>query len=369
VTGTGIFIDQPAADLTPVNLRALNTYAGSYATDTVDITQRLSVTAGGRFNIAQIDLQDLTGTNPLLTSSNRFQRFNPVVGATYKISPNVTAYAGYSEANRAPTPLELGCSDPAHPCMIDTFLISDPPLKQVVSRTIEAGVRGNFGSANDKDRLSWGFGIFHTENTDDILNVASAEVPMFGFFQNAGKTLRQGIEAKVNLRHDRWTAYANYTFVDATYRDAITLSSPNNPAADLVNGTIQVLPGDRIPGIPAHRFKAGVEYEVTDRWKIGADLNVVGSQYLIHDDSNQNPKVPAYWVVNLHGSYRIDKTFEVFGLINNVFNQHYYAAGTFFDTGGFTSASGNPNFLVLNDPRTFLPGMPIAAYAGVRARF
>jgi iron complex outermembrane receptor protein len=370
VTGTGIFIDQPAADLTPVNLRALNTYAGFYATDTFDITQRLSVTAGGRFNIAQIELQDLTGTNPLLNSSNRFQRFNPVIGATYKISPNVTAYGGYSEANRAPTPLELGCSDPAHPCMIDSFLIADPPLKQVVSRTVEAGVRGNFGSANDKDRVSWGFGIFHTENTDDILNVASAAVPMFGFFQNAGKTLRQGIEAKVNVRHDRWTAYANYTFVDATYRSAITLSSPNNPVADPATGTIQVLPGDHIPGIPAHRFKAGAEYEVTDRWKVGADLNVVGSQYLIHDDSNQNPKVPAYWVVNLHASYRVNKTFELFGLINNLFNQHYYAAGTFFDKDGFTSATfGNPNFLVLNDPRTFLPGMPIAAYAGVRARF
>jgi hypothetical protein len=25
--------------------------------------------------------------------------------------------------------------------------------------------------------------------------------------------------------------------------------------------------------------------------------------------------------------------------------------------------------MVLNDPRTFLPGMPLAAYAGVRARF
>jgi iron complex outermembrane receptor protein len=369
VTGTGIFIDQPAADLTPVNLEALNTYAGLYATDTFDITQRLSVTAGGRFNIAQIDLQDLTGTNPLLTSSNRYQRFNPVVGATYKLLPNVTGYAGYSEANRAPTPLELGCSDPTHPCMIDTFLISDPPLKQVVARTVEAGLRGRFG-ASDKERVTWGLGVFHTENTDDILNVASAAVPMFGFFQNAGKTLRQGVEAKLNVRHDRWTGYANYTFVDATYRDAITLSSPNNPAADPVDGTIQVRPGDRIPGIPAHRFKAGAEYAVTDRWKIGADLNVVGSQYLIHDDSNQNAKVPAYWVVNLHGSYRLNKTFELFGLINNVFNRHYYVAGTFFDTGGFTSATfGNPNFLVLNDPRTFLPGMPIAAYAGVRARF
>jgi iron complex outermembrane receptor protein len=369
VSGTGIFIDQPAADLTPVNLLALNTYAGLYATDTFDITERLSVTAGGRFNFAQINLQDLTGTNPLLTSSSQFQRFNPVIGATYKITPNITGYAGYSEANRAPTPLELGCSDPTHPCMIDTFLISDPPLKQVVSRTVEAGLRGNFG-ASDTDRLTWGLGVFHTGNTDDILNVASAAVPMFGFFQNAGNTLRQGVEAKVNLRHDRWTAYANYTFVDATYRSAITLSSANNPVADPATGTIQVVPGNHIPGIPAHRFKAGAEYAVTDRWKIGADLNVVGSQYLIHDDSNQNPRVPAYWVVNLHGSYQIDKTFEVFGLINNLFDRHYYAAGTFFNTGGFNSATfGNPNFFTLNDPRTFLPGMPIAAYAGVRARF
>jgi iron complex outermembrane receptor protein len=367
VTGTGVFIDQPDADVSPVSLRAINTYAGFYATDTFDITQRLSVTAGGRFNIARLELQDLTGVNPDLTSSNRFQRFNPVIGATYKISPNVTVYGGYSEANRAPTPLELGCSNPNNPCLIDNFLISDPPLKQVVSHTIEAGVRGNFG-ASDRDRISWGLGVFHTGNTDDIINVAS-NVPLRGFFQNAGGTLRQGVEVKVNYQRQRWNAYANYTFVDATYRDAITISSPNNPLAD-PDGNIHVLRGDHIPGVPAHRFKAGAEYSFTDRLKVGADLNVVGSQWLIHDDSNLNPKVPAYWVVNLHGSYQVNKTFEVFGLINNLFNQHYYAAGTFFDTGGFTSANpANANFLVLNDPRTFLPGMPIAAYAGVRARF
>ena len=139
VTGTGIFINQPDAGLSPVDLHAINTYTGVYATDTFDVTNRLSVTAGGRFNLAQIDLQDQTGINPLLNSSNQFQRFNPVIGATYKITPNITVYAGYSEANRAPTPLELGCSDPNHPCMIDSFLVADPPLKQVVAHTIEAG--------------------------------------------------------------------------------------------------------------------------------------------------------------------------------------------------------------------------------------
>jgi iron complex outermembrane receptor protein len=367
VTGTGIYIDQPAADISPVNLLALNTYTGFFATDTLDLNSKLSLTAGGRFNLAQIDLQDQTGTNPSLTSSNRYQRFNPVIGATYKVTPNVAAYAGYSEANRAPTPLELGCSSPTHPCMIDTFLIADPPLKQVVSYTYEAGLRGKFDVGGDKGSLSWGLGAFHVALSNDILNVAST-VPMFGYFQNAGKTLRKGVEAKVAHKVGPWNAYVNYTYVDARYQSALTLSSPNNPFAD-TDGNIQVVPGDRIPGIPAHRFKAGVEYGSAETWKIGADLNVVGSQYLIHDDANQNPKVPAYAVVNLHGSYQVTKNVEAFGLVNNLLNRHYYAAGTFFDTAGFNSNTfGAPSFFVLNDPRTFLPGMPLAAYAGLRAK-
>ncbi|WP_283807277.1 TonB-dependent receptor [Bradyrhizobium sp. UFLA03-84] len=374
VTGTGVFINQPDAGLSPVDLRATNTYTGVYLTDTFDVTNRFSVTAGGRFNYAQIDLKDQTGTNDLLNSSNRFQRFNPVIGGTFKITPNLTAYAGYSEANRTPTPLELGCSDPNHPCMIDTFLVADPPLKQVVSHTVEAGLRGSWGRDARTGVLSWGLGAFHTLSDDDIIQVASPlGVNNFGYFQNAGQTLRQGIEAKLDYRIDRWNAYANYTYVNATYQSAITLSSPNNPNALTSDGGAQfvnVTPGDHIPGIPAHRFKAGVDYNVTDAWKVGADLNVVGSQWLIHDDTNQSPKVPAYSVVNLHTSYQVTKNIEVFGLINNVFNQHYYLSGAFYQTGGFVSAGGGANLMAqLSDPRAFVPGMPLAAYAGIRAKF
>ena len=80
--------------------------------------------------------------------------------------------------------------------------------------------------------LTWGLGVFHTLSDDDIIQVASPlGVNNFGFFQNAGNTLRQGIEAKIDYRDDRWNAYANYTFVDATYQSEITLFSPNNPNA------------------------------------------------------------------------------------------------------------------------------------------
>ncbi len=57
VTGTGIFINQPDAGLSPVDLHATNTYTGLYLTNTFDVTSRFSITAGGRFNFAQIELQ------------------------------------------------------------------------------------------------------------------------------------------------------------------------------------------------------------------------------------------------------------------------------------------------------------------------
>jgi iron complex outermembrane receptor protein len=354
VTGTGVLIQQPAAGLSPVDLHSTSTYTGIYATDTVDITTKLSLTAGARFNVAHIKLDDALGTG--LDSDNRYSHLNPVIGLTYKITPNVTAYAGYSQANRAPTPLELGCSDPTHPCLIDNFLISDPPLKQVVSYTYEAGLRGSeFG-----EKLKWNVGAYRTISKDDIINVAS-QISGFGFFQNAAETRRQGIEAGLTYKEDRWSAYTNYAFVDATFQTPLTLSSPSNPAADS-DGNIFVVAGDHIPAIPQHRLKVGFEYSIRRPWTVGADLNAIGSQYLIGDQSNQNPKVPAYWVVNLHSSYKINKNVEVFGVVQNLFNQHYYAAGSFFDTQGIS-------FLAFNDPRTFLPGMPLAAYAGIRATF
>jgi iron complex outermembrane receptor protein len=89
---------------------------------------------------------------------------------------------------------------------------------------------------------------------------------------------------------------------------------------------------------------------------------VIGRQYLIGDQSNQNPQVPAYWVVNLHSSYKVNKHIELFGTVQNLFDRHYYASGTFFETNGIA-------FLTFADPRTFVPGMPLAAYAGIRGTF
>ncbi len=355
VQGVGLFIDQPSGDVAPVGLGATTLYAGMYTTDTFDVTSRLSVTAGARFNFAQISLTDELGNAPLLNGNHDYSHFNPMIGATYKITSNLTAYGDFAVANRAPTPLELGCSNPLQPCLIDNALVGDPNLNQVVTYTFEAGFRGHLPIS--KGDLNWTLGAYHALNTDDIINVAS---PIIGheYFQNAGNTLRQGIEANATYKWADWNIYSNFTYVDAIFLNAETLSSPFNPYAN-GNGLIYVVPGDHLTGIPNFRYKLGAEYQITKPWKVGADLNVIGSQWLVGDELNQNPKIPAYWVVNLHSSYKLSDNVEVFGLVRNLFDQHYYTYGTFFDV------STTP-YLNLTDPRTFVPGMPFAAYVGVR---
>jgi len=339
-------------DMLPVDLDARNTYYGLYATDTFDITPRLAATLGARLNVASITMADELGTSPDLNGSHSFQRVNPVAGLTYKMMPGMTAYGGYAEANRAPTPLELGCSNPARPCLLEGFLVSDPPLQQVVARTFEGGLRGE--RALNGGRLEWKVGAFRADSQNDIVNVAS-QIQGRGVFRNVDATRRQGLEAGAQYQSPQWLVYANYSFIDATYQFTGDIASPNNPSAD-ADGNVHVTPGKRIPMIPRHQFKVGADYAVTPAWKVGADLAAVASQVYVGDDANQNARLPAYWAVNLHTSYQLRKDLQVFGVVNNLFNRKYAVYGTYFDPQSVANAIPNPP----TDQRTQTPAQPLA---------
>jgi len=363
IPGTGDII-RTAGNLgfSPVSLAAWQTYYGAYFNETFDLTNRLSLTAGGRYNLAAIDMADLFGTSPDLSASYTYARFNPVTGLTYKILPELmTFYAGYSEANRIPTPLELGCSNPQKPCLLEGFLVSDPPLQQVIARTKEAGLRGNFTTAGG--RGDWKLGLFRIDSQNDIIQVAST-LQGRGVFQNVPATRREGLEAGAQYQTGQYLVYANYAFIDATYQFSGALASPNNPFAD-ANGNIFVTPGNQIPGIPQHQIKGGVDYWFTPQLKLGTDVIWVSSQWFVGDDANQNPKLADYWVANLHGSYQLTKELQIYGFINNLFNRKFATFGTFFDPQS-TVAVAIPN--VLFDHRTVTPAQPLSVYVGMRAK-
>ena len=376
VNSLGIELIGPG-EVSPRDLATINDYYGIYFTNTTDLTTDLAFTVGGRYNYARVQIIDDTGTAPQLNGDNTFQRFNPLVGATYLLHPGLTLYASYAEANRAPTPAELACSDPNFPCLLESFLTADPPLDQVVSHTWELGLRGQLAGYNNQ-RLEWSAGLFHALNTNDIITIAD-QVSGRGYFDNVGDTLRQGVEIGARYTDDRWMIYANYALVHATFQSSFVMPSPNNPVAfecgdddDEELMCIQVNKGDRIPGIPLSRFKTGFDYLITPQWRFGADLVAASSQYFTGDESNENAPLAGYAKVDLHTFYDVTENIQVYGLVYNLFNSRYGLFGNFFNLEAANEASeANPatgdDFFT--NPRTITPAPPITAYAGVKVRY
>lgn len=354
-----VTIDEPGTNV-PVRLATSDAYYGAYVSDTLNLTPRLAVTASGRFNAAEIDLTDQGGGT--LTGQHTYNRFNPAVGATYQVARWLTAYAGYSEANRAPTPAELSCAGPNDSCSLANFFTGDPNLKQVVAHTWEAGVRGTVRPA-DGARITYNLGVFHTTLDDDIAFVNSVDLNR-AFFQNIGQTLRQGVDAGVQIKTRRWLAYIDYSYTDASYRSSFVESAGNNPQAD-ANGNITVRPGNRLPGVPANLLKFGAYYKVTDKWTVGAVGIYQSGQYLFGDPSNLTPRLPSFVVLNLNTQFQLLPNLQLFGLVENVTNAKYYTYGTFSPTSSVFLAQA-PNAA---NPRSYSLAAPIGGYGGVKVTF
>jgi len=363
--GAGQIIHSASAiAFSPVGIRATIKDLGIYATDTLDLTDRLFLTLSGRYNDIAQSVSDQTGVSPDLNGAHQFRRFNPAAGLAWKLSDAFTAYGGYAETNRAPTPLELSCSNPVKPCLLEDALVSDPALKQVVSRTWQGGVRGAVQALGA--RLDWRLGAYRSDNDDDIIALASA-LQGRGSFANVPRTRRQGLDAEVNFRSDRWMAFASASEVEATYQFSGLLASPNSPFAD-DNGNVPVRPGEHIGGIPARRYKAGADFNITPSLTVGGDVLGVSSQRRVGDASNQDALIAAYWVADAHVTWELGHGLQLFGRVDNLFDRKYATFGTYFETDAL--AKLNPSPLPDNpSPNTDTPAPPRAFVIGLRARW
>jgi iron complex outermembrane receptor protein len=353
--GPGVVIDEPGNNV-PVSVAISDAYYGAFFTDTLNLTRRLAATVSGRFNAAQIDLTDQNGGD--LTGNHNYNHFNPAAGLSYQLTPWLTAYAGYAEANRAPTPAELSCAGPEDSCSLANFFVGDPNLKQVVAHTWEAGVRGAF-IPSPGATLSYNIGLYRSNLDDDIVFVNSVTLNR-AFFMNVGQTRRQGVDVGVQFTNSRWLAYLEYSYIDATYQSGFVESAGSNPEAD-ANGNETVNPGDRIPGIPANQIKLGLYYKVTPKWTVGAVGIAQTGQFLFGDEANLTPQLPGFFTLNLTTNYQLTPRIGLFATINNVTDEKYYTFGTFSPTTSvFLSQAPNAT-----NPRSYSPAAPIGVLVGV----
>ncbi|MEO6749928.1 MAG: TonB-dependent receptor, partial [Casimicrobiaceae bacterium] len=357
--GPGVLIDEPGSNV-PVDVAVSNANYGVYVADTLNLTQDAALTASGRYNDAEVRLEDHNGGD--LSGDHRYAHFNPALGATYRVAPSLTAYAGYAIANRTPTPAELSCAGPNNSCSLANFFVGDPDLAQVIAHTVEIGVRGAFLIAPGA-KLTYGVGVYRSDLDNDIAFINSVTQGR-AYFANIGQTQRAGVDVHAELDTDRWHAYAAYSYIKASYRAGFVEASGDNPAAD-IDGNLDVRPGDRLPGIPAQQLKVGAYYKVNDRWTLGASGIAVSGAYLFGDEANVTPKLPGYYALNLAATFRVTRDVELFASVDNVTDQHYYTFGTFSPTRSVFLAE-TPD---ASDPRSYSIAAPVGAFVGVRMRY
>jgi outer membrane receptor protein involved in Fe transport len=360
--GPGVVQEQPSEGVNPVRVRSSTRFYGVFATDVLTLIPQLDLNVAGRFNDAQIDLTDELG-GPV-NGQHTYSRFNPSAGLTYRVAPRLQFYGSYSETNRAPSPQELSCASAAAPCSLLNFFVGDPNLNQVVAHTVEVGVRGH-REAPAGGQIRWDVDAYHTLNTDDIIYESTIYNPNLAFYTNAGRTLRQGVEANLHVDTQRLHLTVGYAYTAATFQTPLLLNSASNPAANAM-GQEQVSPGDRIPGIPRHRANLALDYEVTNRWSAGGSWVDQSNAYRFGDEANLTQPVGGYTLVDVNASFRAGERCTVFAVVNNALNKHYDTYGSFGPVGDVPW----PNVPAgVSDPRTASPGAPVTLYGGVRMNF
>ena len=368
-----------------VNLGGRARTLSIFTTDTLSLNQYWHLTASARYNHTKVTNRDHlnpTGSPESLSGDHHFSRVNPSLGLTFTPTETLSAFGSYSESSRAPTSIELGCANPDVPCKLPNAMASDPPLDQVIAKTYDAGLRGKI-----TDNIKWNASVYRTINHDDIHFInSSSRSGALGYFDNVGRTKRQGLDLGLSGTIDKFFFRAGYSHISAKYDSDITLINEiNSNAIDVGSeggSVINVRKGNYLAGIPQHQFKLRAQYEITPQWSVGSNVVYYASQYVQGNENNthnggtsnctadgnvQCPgKLSGYTVVNLDSQYNIGQGWRVFAKAINIFDKDYYTGGRLAET--YFSPAGNWG-AEDRGVTSVVPGAPRAAWIGVRYEF
>ncbi|CAN1515527.1 CirA Outer membrane receptor proteins, mostly Fe transport [Methylophilaceae bacterium] len=360
--------------------------ASLFATDTLSLNDKWHLNAGARYNHTKVDNNDIlrgphsAANERSLTATDDYKRLNPTIGITHTPTDKLSIFATYSESSRAPTSIEVGCSNPAVGCLLPSAMADDPPLKQVVAKTYDIGARGSLS-----DEVKWNASIYQAMNHQDIQFIRVDGSTSRGFYSNVGRTQRQGLDLGLSGQLDRFKWSSSYSYIRATYDSDFNLLSGSNSSA--IDNVIEVKKGNRMPSIPEHQLKARAQYDVTPKWSIGSNVVYFSDQYVMGNENNQHQantaaclnsgslrendaacgsgKIKDYTVVNLDSQYNFGGGWKAFAKAVNIFDHDYYIAGRLAET--MFDASGAYGEEIKS--RGVIPGAPRAAWIGMRYEF
>lgn len=280
--------DQTDAPSIGIDRRSIATRA-LYAQNETRISDRLILTAGGRYDIP-------TGFGSV---------FSPRVNLAYKFSDRTVAKAAYGEAFRAPTMLELYGEFFLAGGLLDFDGNAD--LKPEKIRSTELGI-SHIASADTQFSVN----LFSIK-TIDMMELRSSVAGFITHYRYVNKSSAEVLGGEATLRHRLarfWEAVLSYSYQDA--KDAET--------------------GTQLALAPHHKVSMQHSFTLTDKLILSTVSWYIGERDEIWENQRTNHKDPVS-VTNAHVSYACTGRLKLACGIKNIFNNTYEELDTFSITG------------------------------------
>ncbi|MCA6231512.1 MAG: TonB-dependent receptor [Phenylobacterium sp.] len=287
--------------------------AGLYLQDQISLSDALQIRLGVRYDDFSLEsVNRATG----VSQSRSESRLSPQVGLVWTATPSLSLFAAYGEGFRS----NIGATAKGE--------IFDPE----VSRAFEAGLRFTLLEGD----LSGTLAVFSMRKSQ----VLAADPANPGFSLPIGKAGSQGVEFDLNGRLPGGVeALLSYAYVEAEARSDVL-----DP-----NFSLQIRKGDRLINVPRHSLNAQLarDFDLGEtEVRLGAGVQHVGERL---GETATKFELPAYTLVRLFGAWRATERVEVFGEVQNLFDETYY-------TNSFATL-------------WVQPGAPRTGSVGVRLRF
>lgn len=294
----GLNLNPPAGPNT--NLDEDLTGFGFYIQDQIDITDRLQIRIGGRFDDFEQDITNIL-VDPTATRTTSDTRFSPQVGAVYSLNDSVSVYASYGEGFRQQTGIDFQGNQ------------FDPNI----TTSFESGIKVDLGGLSDAVSGIASLTVFQIEQSNFLVNDDRPEATAVGFFSvPAGEARSIGVEFDANLNFENdLSLWVSYAYTDAefsnSFADADGFGFTIDPGDPLINSpehqlSIQASKGFELLSIPA-QLGGGVLY-------VGDRNGFVGSDF----------ELPDYTTVRLFAQIEPFENVSVRVDVDNLFDETFF---------------------------------------------
>lgn len=233
----------------------------------------------------------------------------------------------YSDTGRTYLRYERGFTSPG-PSLLTNKYGGSYYLNNLDSQTYNSF---EIGMSDYKGFTAINLSLFYSLTDKEIYTYMSSGMTNSNILNyNLDKTERYGFEIKLEQYIDKLTLSQTYQYINAEIKKGKEKLFDGN--GNVITG--ENLSGNKIAGVPEHRFTLGAKYDFTKNFNINGEVVYNGNSYI--NNNNKYGKQDNYVVTNIRANYNMDNGLSLFAGINNLFDEEYCTSVSYSQSEGYT---------------------------------